>query len=157
MRRMLKVILAGALIVLPAFSQGHVGDFSRVAAQAQKLTFDADFVFWAVAIKPGKGPDFEKLMAQVKDALMKSANPERKAQAAGWKVVKSPTAMPDGNTQYVHIISPVVKGADYTILAILYEANTDPAQQTLLFTQYRDALAGTLAQAPFVQTLDFSK
>ena len=34
--------------------------------------------------------------------------------------------MKDGNVVYMHLINPVVKGADYTVLAILYEANPDP-------------------------------
>ena len=36
--------------------------------------------------------------------------------------------MKDGTIVYMHVINPVVKGADYTILAILYEANPDPGR-----------------------------
>ena len=157
MRRLSGVVLAGALIVLPAFFDGHGVDSVRVAAQGQKLTFEGDIVLWTVAIKPDKTTDFEKLMGNVKDALLKSGAPERKQQAAGWKVVKSAKAMPDGNIAYVHVIGPIVKDADYTILTILYEATPDPIAQRALYDLYRGALAGTLAQAPYTQVVDLSK
>jgi hypothetical protein len=110
-----------------------------------------------VAIKPDKTAAFEEIMTKVRDALLKSEKPERKQQAAGWKVVKSPTAMKDGNVIYMHVINPVVKGADYTILALLYEAIPDPAQQRALFEQYRDAFAANLGGGAFTTVVDLSK
>ena len=162
MRRLSGVILTGALILLPAFAQGHAGESARVAAraaaaQAQTLTFDGDTVLWTVSIKSDKTADFEKLMGKVKDALLKSNKPERKQQAAGWRVVKSVKPMQDGNIPYVHVIHPVVKDADYTILAILYEATPDPTEQKALYDLYRGALAGTLAQAPYTLAVDLGK
>ena len=158
MRRLSGVILTGALVVLPAFSQGHAGESVRVAAQqAQKLTFEGDTALWTVAIKPDKTADFEALMAKVKEALMKSDKPERKQQAAGWKVVKGAKAMPDGNVPYVHVISPVVKDADYTIMAILYEAFTDPTEQKALYEQYRGAFAANLGAGAYQAAVDLSK
>ena len=154
MRRLFGVILAGALILLPAaFSLGH----GRVHAQAQALTFDGDTAIWSVTIKPDKTADFEAIMGKVRDALMKSDKPERKQQAAGWRVVKGNTAMKDGTVLYSHVISPVVKGADYTILSILYESNTDPMEQRKLFEQYRDAFAGNLGASVGNTTVDLSK
>ena len=154
MRRLSGVVLAGALLLLPAaFSLGH----GKVHAQAQALTFDGDTAILTVAIKPDKTADFEQIMGKVRDALMKSDKPGRKEQAAGWRVVKSATAMKDGNIIYMHMISPVVKGADYSILPILYEVNTDPAEQRKLFEQYRDAFAANLGGGPFSTVLDLSK
>jgi hypothetical protein len=155
MRRLSGVLLTGALLLLPAVSQGHFS--ARVAAQAQKLTFDGDTALWIVAIKPDKTADFEQLMGKVKEALQKSDKAERKQQAAGWKIVKSTKPAADGNITYMHIIAPVVKGADYGILPILYEANADPAVQRGLYDQYRAALANTLGQAPYTTVLDLSK
>ena len=157
MRRMSGVVLAGALILLPAFFQGSVGESARVAAQAQKLTFDGDTAVWIVAVKPDKTADFEQLMGKVKEALQKSDKPERKQQAAGWRLVKAPKPAPDGNITYMHLISPVVKDADYGILPILYEANADPTAQRALYDQYRGALASTLGQAPYSTVLDLGK
>ena len=154
MRRLSGVVLAGALLLLPAaFSLGH----GKVHAQAQALTFDGDTAILTVAIKPDKTADFEQIMGKVRDALMKSEKPERKQQAAGWKVVKSPTAMKDGNIVYMHMINPVVKGADYSILPILYEVNTDPMEQRNLFEQYRDSFAANLGGGAFTTVVDLSK
>ena len=88
---------------------------------------------------------------------MKSEKPERKQQAAGWKVVKGATPMKDGTIVYMHLIDPVVKDADYTILAILYEANPDPAAQRAIFEKYRDAFAASLGGGAFTTVVDLSK
>jgi hypothetical protein len=140
-------------MLLPAFSQGHGG----VRAQGQALTFDGDTAIVTVAIKPDKTAEFEQIMNDVRAALMKSEKPERKQQAAGWKVVKSGTPMKDGTIVYMHVIDPVVKGADYTILAILYETTTDAAAQRAIFEKYRDAFAASLGGGAFTTVVDLSK
>ena len=141
MRRLSGLLLAGAILLLPAFSQGHDG----VRAQAASaLTFDGDTALWSIAIKPDKTADFEQIMAKVRDSLMKSEKPDRKQQAAGWKVVKGATPLKDGSVVYTHVIYPVVKGADSTIMAILYEGNTDPGEQRNLYELYRGAFAANL-------------
>jgi hypothetical protein len=140
-------------MLLPAFSQGHGG----VRAQGQALTFDGDTAIVTVAIKPDKTAEFEQIMNDVRAALMKSEKPERKQQAAGWKVVKSATPMKDGTIVYMHLINPVVKGADYTILAILYETTTDAAAQRAIFEKYRDAFAASLGGGAFTTVVDLSK
>ena len=153
MRRLSGLLLTGAIMLLPAFSQGHGG----VRAQTQALTFDGDTAIVTVAIKPDKTAEFEQIMNDVRAALMKSEKPERKQQAAGWKVVKSATPMKDGTIVYMHVINPVVKGADYTILAILYETTTDAAAQRAIFEKYRDAFAASLGGGAFTTVVDLSK
>jgi hypothetical protein len=153
MRRLSGLLLTGAIMLLPAFSQGHGG----VRAQGQALTFDGDTAIVTVAIKPDKTAEFEQIMNDVRAALMKSEKPERKQQAAGWKVVKSATPMKDGTIVYMHVINPVVKGADYTILAILYETTTDAAAQRAIFEKYRDAFAASLGGGAFTTVVDLSK
>lgn len=153
MRRLSGLLLTGAIMLLPAFSQGHGG----VRAQGQALTFDGDTAILTVAIKPDKTAEFEQIMNDVRAALMKSEKPERKQQAAGWKVVKSATPMKDGTIVYMHVIDPVVKGADYTILAILYETTTDAAAQRAIFEKYRDAFAASLGGGAFTTVVDLSK
>lgn len=154
MRRLSGLLLAGALMMLPVFSQPHM----RAAEQAaQKLTFDGDTALWQVAIKPDKTADFEKLMGKVKEALTKSDKAERKAQAAGWKLVKMAKPLPDGNILYVHVIGPVVKDADYTVMAILYEANTDPAAQTELYNLYKGSFAATLGLSSYTTALNLGQ
>ena len=65
--------------------------------------------------------------------------------------------MKDGNIVYMHVLSPVVKGADYSILPILYEVNTDPAEQRKLFETYRDSFAANLGGGAFSTVVDLSK
>ena len=153
MRRLSGFLLSAAITLMPAFFSGD----GTARAQSQALTFDGDTAILTVAIKPDKTADFEQIMADVRTALMKSEKPERKQQAAGWKVVKGTTPMKDGNIVYMHVIDPVVKDADYTILAILYEANPDPTMQRAIFEKYRDAFAASLGGGAFTTVVDLSK
>ncbi|MBI4885887.1 MAG: hypothetical protein HY824_02230 [Acidobacteria bacterium] len=154
MRRVSGLLLAGAIMLLPAFSQGHGG----VRAQAaQALTFEGDMALWSVAIKPDKTADFEQIMNKVREALTKSDKPERKQQAAGWKLLKSTSKMPDGNVVYTHVIHPVVKGADYTIMAILYEGFPDPGEQRSLYELYRGSFGANLSLVGGSVAVDLAK
>jgi hypothetical protein len=113
--------------------------------QAQKLTFSGDVALWTVAIKPDKTAEFERIMAKVGEALRTSADPTRQKQAVGWKVMKIDKPLPDGNIAYVHVISPVVPDADYTVMQILYDAFPDERQA--LYDAYRAAFAANLSLA----------
>ena len=146
--RLFGMVLAGALVVLPAFSQGHAG--AQEAAQPQqqaapKLTFEGDTALWTVAIKPDKTADFEKIMAKLHEGLTKSQKPEQQKQAAGWKVMRLAKPLPDGNVAYVHIINPVVPGADYTVMQALYEMF--PEERLALYELYRGAFDKNLSLA----------
>ena len=90
-------------------------------------------------IKPDKTADFEAVMGKLKEALQKSAKPERKQQAASWKVFKSPEPAAGGNVLYVFVIDPSVKGADYTVSTILAEAFPQDVQT--LYKQYAESYA----------------
>jgi hypothetical protein len=96
-------------------------------------------------VNQGKDADYEQVIAKLKEALNKSTAPEAKQQLAGWKVVKSQKALsPDGST-YIHIISPVVKGADYSIVNIVYAVSTDDEKRDF-YNLYKGALKGALSQ-----------
>ena len=120
-----------------------------------KLTFAGDLALWTVAIKPDKTADFEKVMARLHEALTTSSNPDRQKQATGWKVMKLDKPMPDGNIAYVHVISPVVTGADYTVMEILYDAFPNERQQ--LYELYRGAFAQNLSLAAGRVVMDMSR
>jgi hypothetical protein len=111
------------------------------AAQAASTvrTFASDAGMVLNFIKPDKTADFEAVVGKLKEALQKSAKPERKQQAASWKVFKSPDPAAGGNVLYVFIIDPSVKGADYTVSTILAEAF--PQEVQALYKQYADAYA----------------
>lgn len=106
-------------------------------------------------IKVDKTADFEAVMAKLKEALQKSDKPERKQQAASWKVFKSPDPAANGNVLYVFIIDPAVKGADYTVSTILAEAF--PTEVQALFKQYADAYASGQNFVNLALVSDFGK
>lgn len=158
MRRLSGFLVAGALVMLPALShtrggasaqqpqgaQPQAGAAAPAAAQPQKLTFDGQIALWSVAIKADKTADFEQVVAKLKESLAKAATPEAKQQAAGWKVmrgIKNPTT---GDIIYTHVINPVVPGADYTVMRIIYEANQDPAERQRIYDLYRGAFSANL-------------
>ena len=158
MRRLSGLLLAGAIVMLPAFSQGHGAAFARQAAAApQKTTFTGDMVLWAFSVNPDKVADYDQVIAKLKEALMKSERPEAKQQLAGWKVVKNAMPNPDGSIVYVHTITPVVRDADYSITNLVYEVFKDPAEQKAFYDMYRGAVKQALfvIQGPVVS--DFSK
>jgi hypothetical protein len=94
---------------------------------SRKFTADGGVIF--SMIKPDKGPDFEAVMAKVKEALAKSDNPKRKQMALTWRVFKGVEAGPNGALVYVFWFDPPVKDEDYQITAILGEAFPDQLQE----------------------------
>jgi hypothetical protein len=123
------------------------------AAQPNPFTFNSDAAMLTFFIKPDKAADFEKVMAKLHDALANSDKPERKQQAAGWKLYKASEAGPNGTVLYINFLSPALKGSDYTISKILAEVFPQEVQQ--LFPLYRDAFAG-LSRAELSLIQDFS-
>ena len=90
-------------------------------------------------IKADKAADFELVMGKLKEALAKSQKPERKQQAAGWKVFRAIEPGANGSVLYLFTIDPAVKGADYTVSNILAEAF--PAEVQDLYKKYSEAYA----------------
>jgi hypothetical protein len=111
----------------------------QAAAAPAKRVFASDAGLVLNFIKADKTADFESVMVKLKEALAKSDKPERKAQAASWKVFKSPEPAAGGNVLYVFLIDPAVKDADYTVSTILAEAF--PQEVQAIFKQYSDAYA----------------
>jgi hypothetical protein len=94
-------------------------------------------------------------MARLREALTTSSNPDRQKQATGWKVMKLEKALPDGTIAYVHVINPVVPGAEYSIMEILYDAFPNERQQ--LYELYRGAFAQNLSLAAGRVVMDMSR
>jgi len=133
-------LVVGTLSATAAFAQqppAQPAPAAQAAPTARMFASDAGMVL--NFIKPDKTTDFEAVMAKLKEALQKSAKPERKQQAATWKVFKSPDPAAGGNVLYVFIIDPSVKGGDYTVSTILAEAF--PAEVQAIYKQYADAYA----------------
>ena len=148
MRRLSGMVMAGAMLMLPAFSlTGQAQDATAQAAPAKPAaqTYSADSVIVMYAINPGKEADYEKVIATLRAALAKSTAPEAKQQLASWRVVKSEKPLTPDGTTYIHIISPVVKGADYSISNIVYAVSTDDEKRAF-YELYKGALKGALSQ-----------
>ena len=140
LRRIVFGFVVGTLSAATAFAQAAPAA-PAAAAQAPPTarTFAGDGGLVLNFIKPDKTADFEAVIAKLKEALSKSAKPERKQQAASWKVFKSPDPAAGGNVLYVFVIDPSIKGADYTVSNILAEAF--PAEVQALYKQYAEAYA----------------
>jgi hypothetical protein len=110
---------------------------AQSAPQPAKFEFASEAGLVLSPIKPDRTAAFEEVIAQVRGALARSADPVRKQQAAGWRVYRA--AEPYQNaTLYVSVMDPAVKGADYGIFRLLQESLGDaPARE--LFEKYRDA------------------
>ena len=129
-------LVIGVLSTTMAQAQAPPAQQAQAAPTTRVFASDAGLVL--NFIKPDKTADFESVMAKLKEALQKSEKPERKQQAAGWKVFKS--ADPAGaNVLYVFIIDPSVKGADYQVSNIIAEAF--PAEANELLKKYAEAYA----------------
>jgi hypothetical protein len=158
MRRLSGLVLAGAMLILPAFPQTALAQDAAAQQQpaVQKLTYSGDIVIIAYNINPGKDADYDQVLTKVKEALAKSAKPEAKQQLAGWKVIKSATKQPDGSSVYVHIISPIVPDADYSLTNIVYETASDEEKRAF-YDLYRGALMKPLFQIQGPMALDLAK
>jgi hypothetical protein len=143
------MVVAGAMLVLPAFAlNGYAQEAAAqpAAAAPQKTTYNADTVIVMYAVNPGKDAEYEQVIAKLREALGKSTAPEAKQQLSGWQVVKSQKSLTnDTSSTYIHIISPVVKNADYSIVNIVYAVSTDDEKRAF-YDLYKGALKGALSQ-----------
>jgi len=112
---------------------------AQAQAPAAARVFASDAGMVLNFIKADKTGDFEAVIAKMKEALQKSDKPERKQQAASWKVFKSADPAQNNQVLYVFFIDPPVKGADYTVSTILNEGF--PTEVQALYKQYAEAYA----------------
>ena len=117
----------------------HAQAAQAAQAPAAPRVFASDAGMVLNFIKADKTGDFEAVVAKLKEALQKSDKPERKQQAAGWKVFKSADPAQNNQVLYVFFIDPPTKGADYTVSTILNEGF--PAEVQTLYKQYAEAYA----------------
>lgn len=137
MLRGLQVFVSG--IALAGFTLAGTAVASAQEAAKPVLTLEGDSAVMIVLIKPDKTADFEAVVAKYKEALGKSDKPVRKEQLAGLKIFKSPTAM-GGNTAYIFLADPIVKGEEYDITRVINEVF--PSEVTDMFNKYKDSYAG---------------
>ena len=132
-------LVVGVLAASSVQAQQATPPAQQAAAAPAKRVFTGDSGLVLNFIKADKTADFEAVMGKLKEALNKSDKPERKAQAAGWKIFKAAEPGAGGSVLYVFFIDPAVKDADYTVSTILAEAF--PADVNTIFKQYADSFA----------------
>jgi len=131
-------LVVGTLSAAPVFAQAAPAQAAQAAPTARTFGNDAGMVL--NFIKPDKTADFEALIAKLKEAMAKSAKPERREQAKSWRIYKSPDPAAGGAILYVFFNDPAVKGADYTVTNILGEA-FPPEEVTELTKKYVESYA----------------
>ena len=131
--RRVGVMVLGLMVGVFSAGVSHAQD----APKANPYIFAGDGALLLNFIKADHVADYEMIVGKLKDALSKSEKPERKQQAANWKVFKAAEGGAGGAAIYVSIIYPSVKGADYTVTTILNEAF--PAEVQELYKKYADA------------------
>ena len=141
---MLRIALGFVVAMLsaaPVFAQAAPAapPAQPAAAAPNPFVFNSDAGVILNFVKADKTGDFEMALGKVKDALAKSEKPERKQQAAGWKVFKAAEPGPNGAVIYVFLMDPVAKGAEYSVGNILVEAFG--AEGQAIYKTYSDAYA----------------
>ena len=154
MRRSLWFVSVFAIALTAVLAGPAQAQAPAAPAAPAARTFNGDAGLVLIYVKPEKTADFETAMGRVKEALSKSDKPERKQQAASWRLFKA-SASPAGQI-YVFVISPSVKNADYGIGAILGDGL--PQEARAIYQTYADSLA-TQPQViiPLDLVNDFSK
>ena len=140
MTRFLGVLLA-TIVAVPTAVDTQQSQPASAEPAKPVLTFNTDSVLVTLLIKPEKAADFEFVLGRLKEALANSPKPERKVQAAGWRIFKG-SQLAQGNTVYIMQIEPVIKGQEYDNTRLI--AEVFPVEVQELFSKYRDAFGGRL-------------
>jgi len=148
-------VITLALAVLAVTAGPSLAQDAAAPAVPNARVFNGGAGLILYTIKAANTADFEMVMNKTKEALMKSEKPERKQQAASWRVYKSEQAAANGNVTYVMIIDPAIKNADYNVINILNEVF--PAEIQALYKSYTDSFASGLIPINLLSVVDYSK
>jgi hypothetical protein len=111
----------------PTAGQPPATGQAPAAPAKEEATFTAPSGLLLVQIKPDKTAAYETMLTKLKDALVKSEKPERRAMAKGWKVYKA-SEQAQGNVLYVHVVEAVATGDYSNPLLIINEVFPTEAQ-----------------------------
>jgi len=140
-RTLLRWLFAAPIFATPG--TGLAGQAPPQTAQptaSPRRVFASDAGMILNTIKPDRTADFELVVERVKAALLQSSDGTRKQQSAGWRVYKALEPGANNSVLYVFWLDPVVKGADYTVSKILYEAFPTEAQE--LYHKFSGSYSG---------------
>jgi hypothetical protein len=135
LRRIVFGFVVGTLSATTAFAQAAPAPAATPAKSPYIFATDGAAILNFV--KADKVADFEMVIGKVKEALAKSEKPERKQQAASWKVFKAAEAGPGGSSIYVFVMDPAVKGVDYSVGTILLEGF--PTEYQAIYKSYSES------------------
>src|SRR3984893_5900839 len=147
-----------ALGLMTALSAAPAVYAQQPAAPAKSpLAYSGDAGMIIHYVKADKTHDFEMVMGKVKEALNKSDNPDRKKQAASWKLFKTEEPGPSGAVIYMSIMEPDAKKVEYSVVKILTEGF--PNDVRALYENYTQAFVNPPGQVPFHlnTAIDFGK
>ena len=149
--------LAAVVLLSVSPARAQAAPAGQAAATPTQRNFTSDAGMILNFIKPDKTADFEEVMGKLKEAMMKSTNPQRKAQAAGWKIFKSVEPGAGGVVVYVFIVDPNVKGADYQVSNLLVEGLGNNKETQDLYAKYAGAYASGQNVLNLQLSLDLGK
>ena len=154
----LRVLTARNSLMIAALvmaAQSAWAQAPAAAAPPPPRHFNGDAGLILIYVQPDKTAQFEGAMQKIKEGLQKSEKPERKEQAASWKLFKAGAGA--AGQVYAMIMSPSVKNVDYAVGAIL--AETQPAEARAIFDAYAGSLSPTQGQVviPLDLVNDFGK
>jgi hypothetical protein len=137
-----RAVLAAAVITVMGMDMRAASPQAPSSGAQTAPTSSKDYVFSTGAgmlffyVKPDKSVEFEAVVTRLSEALDKTADPVRKQQAAGWRILKSVELQTDSPV-YVFVFDPAVVGADYDPVKVLSDGA--PADLQALYGQLKDA------------------
>jgi hypothetical protein len=147
------VILAGLAFASPALVWGQQAPSAQTPAP-DPLVFTADRMLVVIRVAEAQATDFEVAMARVKEVIAAGDKPERKRQAAHWKILKAEQPQ-DGVYNYFFVLEQVEKGATYDPFKILGES-LPPEEVKALFDKVGPGLRG-ISAAPLGPIVNMGK
>ena len=110
---------------------------TKPAAPPSDYAFPSGLGMFFFYVKPDKTADFEAVVGKLSEVLNKSTDPQRKQQAASWRIFKS-AETPKDELVYVFFFDPAVTGAEYDPVRVLGEGV--PAEVQGLYDRLKDAV-----------------
>lgn len=140
--RAMRAVFAAAVVTVMGMDMRAASPQPAASGGQTAPTSSKDYVFSTGAgmlffyVKPDKSVEFEAVVTRLSEALDKTADPVRKQQAAGWRILKSVELQTDSPV-YVFVFDPAVVGADYDPVKVLSDGA--PADLQALYAQLKDA------------------
>ena len=147
--RRLSVIAIGALGALLMSGTAH-------AQAPSPYTFPGGAGLVLNFIKPDNTAEWEAMIDKIVQAMKASENPQRKAQAAAWKILKSTEQPVKEAVLYFWRLEDAPTDAEYSMVKILQELF--PKEAAAMYKEYSDSYVPPAQQIFHLSLVkDFSK